>query len=351
MQASSSLFGVCILLYLTCWGCSTPTADQDYKKHKVLQASITPSPLEPEEERKYSLMEREIEYLLEIWPGEYDNVEQLSLESDAGRKTAEKGQHKRIHSKFIRVHHKDLSEYLLYVEEFQHNDNKDVFRHHVYEFLPVDSNATIRIKVYDFKDGKELWGSEKVEEQIKDMSKSSFIHQENLDLYLYREGHAFMSMTRLLNQNEAQREYQVRISPKDYWFRYKGEQTGREDWYTLDKARCFICMVDFPREPGGRPVETKYYVDMHDQGGQFEFDYTDGRHMVLTMRNTWSYGMQRNTFVIVIQENDLKGPTLIYSWGEEGADRIGMNPGWIRIQCDEKNEKNISFQQKLRSDS
>ena len=122
-------------------------------------------------------------------------------------------------------------------------------------------------------------------------------------------------------------------------------------WYNLEKARCFVCMIDFPREEGGRPVITEHYIKIHDQGGKFEFDYRDGRHMVLGMRNTWSFGMQRETFVIFIQAENQEGKTLIYSWGNPGADRIGFNPGWIRVQCDLDTPKNVKLQQELRPDS
>lgn len=57
------------------------------------------------------------------------------------------------------------------------------------------------------------------------------------------------------------------------------------------------------------------YVRIHDQGGTYPFTYRDGRDMVFTFRNNWSYGMQRETLVIVVQEGDESGPTLVYAWG------------------------------------
>ena len=71
----------------------------------------------------------------------------------------------------------------------------------------------------------------------------------------------------------------------------------------------------------------------------------------MTLRNNWSYGMQRETLVVVVQEGDESGPTLVYGWTEPGADRIGVNPGWIRLQCDLDTPKMRKFQQWLRPDS
>ena len=112
--------------------------------------------------------------------------------------------------------------------------------------------------------------------------------------------------------------------------------------WELERARWFACMVDFPRESGGQPVVTGHYIKMHDQGGTFPFTHPDGRDMVLTMRNNWSYGMQRETFVIVIQDGDESGPTLVYAWGAPGSDRIGVNPGYLRVQCDLDTPRNVN---------
>ena len=74
-------------------------------------------------------------------------------------------------------------------------------------------------------------------------------------------------------------------------------------------------MVDFPYEDGGQPINTLDYVRIHDKGGTYPFTYRDGRDMVFTFRNNWSYDMQRETLVIVVQEGDENGPTLVYALG------------------------------------
>ncbi|MDG2320455.1 MAG: hypothetical protein P8L79_09360 [Rhodospirillaceae bacterium] len=51
-------------------------------------------------------------------------------------------------------------------------------------------------------------------------------------------------------------------------------------------------MVDFPYENGRQPINTVDYVRIHDQGGTYPFTYRDGRDMLFTFRNNWSYDMQ-----------------------------------------------------------
>ncbi len=65
----------------------------------------------------------------------------------------------------------------------------------------------------------------------------------------------------------------------------------------------------------------------------------------------WSYGRQRETLVIVVQEGGDTSTTLVYGGAEPGSDRIGFNPDWIRLQCDLDTRKNRNFQHWLRPDS
>lgn len=324
----------------------------------VVYASFGGSPLDEQAERKYTLMEREIEYLMDIWEGDYDNVEQLSLESDRGMKDMEQGQHRRIHSTVSKVKNEAIGEYLLYIYEYANNDPINIFREYLYKFIPEDSTKQIRMEMYKFKKADKV----RDQEELSKLKFSSLESSDDCDVWIHREGRTFIGKTtnglcgsQMIDGSSL--TYHVRISKDHYGFKYTQNssvalsQSINENWYLLDKSRCFVCMIDFPREDGGRPVDTRHYIEVHDQGGQFEFDYLDGRHMVFTMRNTWSYGMKRNTFVIVLQEGSLKGKTLIYAWGEDEADRIGMNPGWIRVQCDLKDGKNSDLQQRLRPDS
>ncbi len=351
---SSSLCLLSVILLINC----SHTNQAEKEKPSVVYASFGGSPIDEEAERKYTLMEREIEYLMDMWEGDYDNVEQLSFESDRGMKDQTQGQHKRIHSEISKFKNDVIGEHLLYINEYENNDPKNKFREYLYKFIPEDSTKQIRMEMYKFKEASKVRNKEA-------LSKLKFSSLEALDdcnVFIHREGRSFVGKTNAGPcgsdiSDASSFTYQVKIEKNHYAFKYtrnNGNSIGQainEDWYLLDKSRCFVCMIDFPREEGGRPVDTRHYIEVHDQGGQFEFDYLDGRHMVFTMRNTWSYGMKRNTFVIVLQEGSLKGKTLIYAWGEDEADRIGMNPGWIRVQCDLKDGKNADLQQRLRPDS
>lgn len=315
------------------------------------------------EERRYSLLEREIEYLMSIWPGDYDNREQLLFDVFAGKPTLEDGAHVRVHSHVRRVSVPWLGEYVFYVEDNRDNDSTAVIRQRLYEFVADEDLKVIRVRQHDFVDAARWRMGPEAADPLSGISESDLQYVPDCDLILKRDVDALVGGTTTGSCEDGDSEsvdYQLRLTETGIAFRDSSLSSHGYDadgaatlsgWYQLEKARWFQCMVDFPREEGGRPVNTVDYVRIHDQGGSYPFTYLDGRDMVLTLRNNWSFGMQRETLVVVVQETDEEGPTLVYGWTEPGADRIGVNPGWIRLQCDLDTPKMRKFQQWLRPDS
>lgn len=318
------------------------------------------------QERSYTLLERELEYLMSFWPGDYDNREQLQFDFNAGKKTVEEGGHVRIHSQIRRVDLPAFGPYVLYVEEYKHNDPEQIFRQRLYELSADESEEAIRLKLHFFRDGKAVLGAHEDPSKLEGLGREDTAVLEGCDVLIRRDGDRLVgAMERkqcVFGEGDERRysDYQLQLEPGTYWFRDRIlsyatdeplEQVAGFSWHQLERARRFVCMIDFPREPGGRPVVTHHYIHTHDQGGTFAFRHPDGRDMVFTMRNNWSYGMQRETLVIVVQEGDESGPTLVYAWGEPGADRIGVNPGYLRVQCDLDTPENLRLQQGLRPDS
>lgn len=320
-----------------------------------------------EQERKYTVMERELEYLMNLWPGEYDNVEQLDFDKYYNKEGYENGGHLRMHVFVERIAVPTMGDHVIYTEAYANDDPNNIVAQSIYILSADDERKRIRAKRYNFKDADPQRSlGDKGMDLLQSLKPDDERLNERCELFIERVGDEFVGKSPSIEchkdnvSNNIVRHYKLRISKNLFAFsiplydvntdRLLSEER-QTSWYMLEKAHCFACMIDFPKEKGGQPTKTVHYITIHDQGGKFEFDYDDGRHMVLGMRNTWSLGMQRETFVIFIQEGDQKGPTLIYSWGEPGADRIGFNPGWIRVQCDLNTPKNVAFQKGLRSDS
>ena len=318
------------------------------------------------EERKFTLLERELEYLMAFWPGDYDNREQLQFDSNVGKKNMEEGGHLRVHSHIRRVDLPAFGPYVLYVQEYKHNDPTQIFRQRLYELSADEEEGAIRLKLHFFREGKSLLGAHNDPGKLATLTRDDTAVLDGCDVLIQRQGDLLVGAMKtkecVFGEGEERRysDYQLQLQPGQYWFRdrilsYESdqplEQVADFSWHQLEQARHFVCMIDVPREAGGRPVETQHYIHTHDQGGTYAFKHPDGRDMVFTMRNTWSYGMRRETLVIVVQEGDEEGPTLVYAWSEPGADRIGVNPGYLRVQCDADTAENVQLQQWLRPDS
>lgn len=311
-------------------------------------------------------LQREIRYLAEVLPGRYDNSEQLSFDASVGKTDMENGGHLRVHSQIRRVELPQFGEYVFYVEEYKHNDPTDIFRQRLYT-LQVDAGENaLRLTLHFFRDGKTYLGAHDDPALLDSLDVDGVMALEGCDVFIRRDtdwfAGAMKTKTCLFGDGDNRRysDYQLRVSKQQYWFRDRIlsavtdeplEEVADFSWHQLERARQFACMIDVPKEPGGRPNFTQHYITIHDQGGRFAFTHPDGRAMNLQMGHTWGVGMQRETFYIAVLDSDPSKPTIVYGWGEPGADRIGVNPGYLRIQCDLATDKVRELQRSLRSGS
>lgn len=313
-------------------------------------------------ERDYSYHERELIYLLELWPGEYDNVEQLEFEKVLNKTIAE-NKTARMHSFVRHISLPAFGDHVLYLESYENDDPNQVTQQAIYQLTADETANAIRVSVFHFIKPNAIL-SKNQDLDLTSLSPDDESLKKGCDLLLRRFGMSFEGRTEdtsclpVLNNQMLEDHvlieegvYQQGVIRRDATTGHRLQDQMQDAPYLLERARRFVCMIDFPNETNKRPTITKHYIHVHDQGGKFSFDYPDGRKMVLGMRNTWSFGMNRETFVIFLQEGSQKGKTLIYSWGNPGADRIGFNPGWIRVQCDMDNDRNVRLQHGLRSGS
>lgn len=250
-----------------------------------------------------------------------------------------------------------LGEHVLSVEEFRGGDESKTYRERIYALSADEVQKAIRVRQYGLKPADSL-------RELK--SDKSLVPLTGCDLLIRRDGTFFSGKAAdkacIVNADGKQNSinFEIQISFDQYRFREQIVDVAARmvvkrfagfRWRQLERARRFMCMIDFPEEPGGLPNVTHHYIKIHDQGGSFAFSHPDGREMVLIMRNTWSYDMARETFFIGVLEGSIKGNTLVYAWGAPGSDRIGVNPGYLRVQCDLDTLRNAEMQRSLRPGS
>ncbi len=305
-------------------------------------------------------LKQELDYLMTIWPGDYDNQEQVSFDAQAqGRDESEQ---LRVHGFVHRVDMPSLGEFVLYLEERINDDGLQLHYQRLYSLSSDESARAIRVTPYRVitnlprKDASEGGGPD-----LGGLADLEFEQISGCDFLIRRDGELFRAFN---NPQECSIEGQLYerefvVSSEIYGFRERriakadDASTSKANfkWHRMQRARWFACMIDVPKNRPERSDHTQHYIRVHDQGGAFKFRHPDGRNMRLLMRNTWSYGMQRETFFIGVFEVSASDKLLVYSWGTPGADRIGLNPGYVRIQCDLDTPENRRLQKGLRPDS
>lgn len=312
------------------------------------------------EEADVSYIDRELDFLMSIWPGDYDNQEQISLDSNAAA-----GQilgQGRFHAVITPIEVTNIGAHAVYVEVSMEGDLTELYQQRIYVLEPDKATPAIRMKPYALKKPTNYKGAGWDAESLSKLNSKDLIKLHGCDLLLHRDDDSFYGVnnpeTCVSHEQDGFLSRSIRIARNK--FSFNDQLTSGENGKiisstvkprVLRRARWFACMIDVPKNTPGKSDYTQHYMRIHDQGGTYPFVHPDGRPMTLLMRNTWSYGMQRETFFIGVLEGDVNGKTLVYSWGMPGADRIGVNPGFVRIQCDLDKPGVLELQQGLRPDS
>ncbi|MEP2379001.1 hypothetical protein [Parasphingorhabdus sp.] len=289
------------------------------------------------QERRFTLMDRQLDFLMENWPGEYDNIEQLELLAVSYGGARKDNSADRTYARVARLDAPQLGDNVLLIEDYRSNDRTTAFRKRVYVLSSDETIKAIRVRQFRVPEGTKLGRDTK------------FQAIAGCDILINRNGDFYEGTLADKNCSDDPADYSMKLSANQYWT--KAGMIAAGSWRHMEKARRFACMIDFPKTAGGRPTVTHHYIKIHDQGGEFSFVHPDGREMLLFMRNTWSDGMHRETFVIGVLEDGYSGKTLVYAWGNPGADRIGVNPVFLRVQCDLDTPQNVQMQKDLRPDS
>lgn len=313
------------------------------------------------QETGFTPQERELHYLFKMWPGDYDNQEQVSFDARArGEAVADQP---RVHGVVRAIDLPSLGEYVLYSEEREGDDPAKTRLRQIYVLSADEEARAVRVKSYAFKAPQRWRSVVGPEDSLAKVRARDLVFLEGCDILLRRDGESHAGAMEEAScrdgVDDGYRERHIRISEdyystKDRLTNERGEEIDAiagARARNMKRARWFACMVDVPKDIPGRSNYTQHYIKIHDQGGAFSFTHPDGREMTLLMRNTWSYGMQRETFFIGVFEGDASGKLLVYGWGMPGADRIGVNPGYVRIQCDLDTPENVALQKGLREES
>ena len=293
---------------------------------------------------KYDL-EQQLKLLMQWWPGDYDNNEQIVRQSGGGLSKTVSAPFHRLHTAFKRVEMPELGPNVLSVDEWQNNDANDVVRTRLYSLSVDEKEGAIRVRLFTPPGGR------------ADLARLASLKAADLralpagcDIFLHWVGGQFEGGVKekscLLDRREWF-QYQMVLGPKYYWARDRRlkmsdgkvvwEMAPGSDygWYEQTKARWMICEV--LEDPNGDMPKTKKLTEitLHDQGGEADIAWPDGRTLTFLIHSRAFTSPSEHTFPLfrIHEKNNMTVP-IAYAYAMDETEHYGLNLGWFYIRCE-----------------
>jgi hypothetical protein len=303
------------------------------------------APLAAREYAISSPYEKQLRELFALWPGEYDNIEQVFFNPDIGVKGPTDGGHLRVHSFYTPLALPALGAHVLYVEEYKNDDPAAIFRQRIYVLSEDAAVGGIRIQLYSFKDKQKYVGTHANVAKLKDLSVEELSYfSAGCDLIARKIGaqfHAEMA-PKACTAGEAYFNYQAVIGEGLFWFRDRVKKLSDDSTisevanfthHELTRVARFTCWAQFPRADMADQIDKIDGLTLHDGGGFVSFNAPDGRAFRLQMRVArWPYGVNRSSRTLYLYRGD-EPKAFVYAWTEPRATRIGLNARELLVNC------------------
>lgn len=293
-------------------------------------------------------LESHLQMMMEWWPGEYNNHEQIVRQSGGGLGEPVFEPIFRIHSHYVRLDLPALGDNVLYVEEFLNEDPDNISRIRVYSLSVDEAEQAVKVQLYAFKDGHDhMIGARLDPDRLAAIDASELrAFSEPCTVYMRWEGGQFRGgMKRESCGQDEWFEYQVVLGPDYNWTRDRlisretGEVTWDQTeganyaWIQMTKARWFICTVNYNLDGDMTKTEFLTEIEVHDQGGATDIAWPDGRTLEFQLHDReFGSPSERKFPLFRVHEKGSTVP-IAYAWAVDDADRFGINLGWFYTLC------------------
>jgi hypothetical protein len=279
----------------------------------------------------------ERDVLTDLWSGLYDISEEL-ITGEAGESPlAALTEQERVQINVRRISLPWLGTHVLYVEEYPYDEPFERRRRVLLSVEPVAADGTLRVRQFTRKADA---GNPTA------LTADDVESVEGCDLFLRRDGGQFRGGTRGRGclRREAREalwlDYRVVIGDGLFWYRKRmltlaGDELVEEiagfPHVDLEEARLFSCGVSWTHARERRSLDS---VDLHDRGGRARFRTPDGRELQLELHGRdWPLSAGRESLVLILTDGKGAGETIASSWTSLDAARVGIDIGWLTIDC------------------
>jgi len=282
--------------------------------------------------------------LTDLWSGMYDVSEELVTGEPSDSPLASLADQERVQINVRRIPLPWLGTHVLYVEEYLYDEPFERRRRVLLSIEAPQADGTLRVRQFTRKAdiGNPVTLTADYVESVA-----------GCDLYLHRDGSQFRGGTqdRRCLQDGAREprwlDYRVVIGDGLFWYRKRTLTLAEDDLVeeiagfphvNPEQARLFSCGIAWtPQKENNRthdarrPLES---VDLHDRGGRARFRTPDGRQLQLELHGRdWPLSAGRESLVLILTDARASGDTIASSWTSLDAARVGIDIGWLTIDC------------------
>jgi hypothetical protein len=279
--------------------------------------------------------------LVALWTGMYDVSEELITSKSDLAPLVPLVEQERVQINVRRIQLPWLGTHVLYVEEYPYDEPFELRRRVLLSVEPeISPDGTLRVRQFTRK----LKGDSPGPLTADDIETVA-----GCDLFLRRDGAQFRGGTRgrrCLEEGAHDPrwiDYRVVIGDGLFWYRTRRltvegndlvEEVAGFPHLDLDEARLFSCDISWstPRAKGPRKPLTS--VDLHDRGGRARFRTPDGKELHLALHGRdLPLSEGRESLVLILSDDKASGDPIASSWTSLGAARVGIDIGWLAIDC------------------
>ncbi len=279
--------------------------------------------------------------LMDAWSGEYDLTEEILVAGDDRDTRIGASPAERIQYVVRPAQVPWLGTHVLYAEEFPYDEPTRV-RRQVLLVLEVASplEGDVRVRQFTLKSGPQ---------HDPPRSRDDVESLEGCDLWLIRSGNQFRGGTRGAGCTVARGvtaryvDYQMVVGESLFWYRRRIVESETDELleevagyrhFDIAEARLFSCRVRWSPDGTRRAQREVDSLDVHDQGGRTRFKLPDGRQLEIELHGRdWPSESRRQSLVLILNAVPVTAEPLASSWTALDSATIGVDLGWVAIDC------------------
>lgn len=298
-------------------------------------------------------LQRDLMTLAALFPGTYDNMEQVYFDGRLIRPETER--HQRIRTEVRRMPNDRFGADAFFVLDYHYAGRQWYGR--VYSLSMDEAEQAIRMRLHFFTDvdpAPYLTAHNDIS-VLENLKPDDLTHMPSCDVFWRPLVHGYqgtMKHKACVYEREGEKVYadfRLMLDDRSLW---KGDVIRRlsDDKQVNDepqvphkqlKARLFTCSMSFD----GEGAEGRHYpIALHDQGGEYfvprPTEEQPDRQIGIRLRNVdWAMnnganGFTNDVFVMyVVERIGEQDRNLTYTWGAPDEASVGLNLQWLLTSC------------------